>query len=139
MLLYPATVCLIHTLNFGWGETFTMDSVQYLIRTALLGSILNMGTAGIYACLAFLCRDIPKTICVCFAFPVVFSAFYSTVGRRVPAIGRLLDYSTLSQLKYIVGDEIRVTTAVSSVLATGITIVAALLLGVYFFSRAEIK
>lgn len=139
MLLYPITACLIHTAKFGWGEPFNIISILYLFRVALLGSILNIGTACIYVCLAFLCRDISKTICVCFAFPVVFSAISNTIGKQFPTIGKLLDFSTLSQLKYIIGDKLRVVTVMPIVLSTCITIIVTLLISNYFFSKAEIK
>lgn len=139
MLLYPAVVCTIHTMKFGWGEPFGVFSIVYIFRIALLGSILNAGTASIYVCFAFLCRDIPKTICVCFAFPVIFSAVSSTVGRQVPIVGRLLDCSTLSQLKYIVADKLTFSGLASIVLSACITITAALTICGYLFSKAEIK
>lgn len=53
MLLYPITVCIIHTINFGWGEAFSISSILYFLRVTLLGSILNIGTACIYVCFAF--------------------------------------------------------------------------------------
>ena len=139
MLLYPTTVCIIHTINSGWGELFSIFSILYLLRVTLLGSILNIGTACIYVCFAFLCRDIPKTICVCFAFPVLFSAISSTVGKYFPVFGSILDYSTLSQLKYIVNDKLSITSLLPIILSTGITIVIALTIGNYFFAKAEIK
>ncbi|MCC0627590.1 MULTISPECIES: ABC transporter permease [unclassified Clostridioides] len=139
MLLYPITVCIIHTIKFGWGEPFNIFSFLYLCRVAFLGSILNIGTSNIYVCFAFLCRDIPKTICVCFAFPIVFSAISSNIGKQIPAIGKLFDYSTLSQLKYIVSDKLLISTLTPVILSTCITIVIALILSNYFFSNAEIK
>ena len=139
MLLYPITVCIIHTINFGWGEAFSISSILYFLRVTLLGSILNIGTACIYVCFSFLCRDIPKTICVCFAFPVLFSAISGTVGKYFPAFGSILDYSTLSQLKYIVNDKLSITSLLPVILSTGITIVITLTIGSYFFSKAEIK
>lgn len=139
MLLYPVTVCLIHTIKFGWGEAFDMLSIYYLLRVALLGSILNIGTASIYVCFAFLCRDIPKTICICFAFPVVFSAISNTLGKQFLIVDKLLNFSTLSQLKYIVGDKMSVTASMSIVLSTCITIIIVLLIANYFFSKAEIR
>lgn len=139
MLLYPVTVCFIHSIKFGWGESFGIQSVLYIFRTALLGSILNIGTASIYVCLAFLCRDIPKTICVCFAFPVIFSAISSTIGKQIPIVGKLLDYSTLSQLKYIVSEKLILSSLTSAVFSTCITIMIALSLCSYLFSKAEVK
>lgn len=139
MLLYPFTVCMIHTVKFGWGEPFRMSSFLYLCRTALLGTVLNMGTASIYVCLAFLCRDIPKTICACLAFPVVFSAASSTLGKQLPILGRLFDYSTLSQLKYIAGDTVSISVLMPVILSSCITIAIALTLSHSFFSNAEIR
>lgn len=139
MLLYPITVCLIHTIKFGWGEPFSVVSILYVFRIALFGSVLNIETASIYVCLAFLCRDIPKTICVCFAFPVIFSAISSTLGNQIPILGKLLDYSTLSQLKYIVTDQLSFSTLISVVLAACVTIISALILSSYLFSKAELK
>lgn len=139
MLLYPITVCLINTIKFGWGEPFDMFSLFYLIRVTLLGSILNIGTACIYVCLAFLCRDIPGTICVCFAFPVVFSAINSSLGKQLPIVGKLLDFSTLSQLKYIVEDRVSIGSFITIIGSTFATIIIFLLIGNYFFSKAEIK
>lgn len=139
MLLYPITVCLINTIKFGWGEPFGMFSLFYLIRVTLLGSILNIGTACIYVCLAFLCRDIPGTICVCFAFPVVFSAINSSLGKQLPIVGKLLDFSTLSQLKYIVEDRVSNGSFITIIGSTFATIIIFLLIGNYFFSKAEIK
>ena len=139
MLLYPITVCIIHTIIWGWGEAFNISSILYLLRVTLLGSILNMGTACIYVCFSFLCRDIPKTICVCFAFPVLFSAISSTVGKYFPLFGSLLGYSTLSQLKYIVDDKFTILSLLPVVLSAGITIVITLAIGSYFFAKAEIK
>ena len=86
-----------------------------------------------------MCRDIPKTIYVCFAFPVLFSAISGTVGKYFPAFGSILDYSTLSQLKYIVNDKLSITSLLPVILSTGITIVITLTIGSYFFSKAEIK
>lgn len=139
MLLYPVTVCLIHVMQYGWGEPFSMLSVLYLLRVALLGFILNMGTASIYVCFAFLCRDIPRTICVCFAFPVAFSAISGTLGKQVPALGKLFEYSTLSQLKYIVNDNLKTTAVIAAAASACITVFAALLLSSYIFSKAEIR
>lgn len=139
MLLYPITVCLIHTMTFGWGEPFHVNSLYYLFRVALLGSMLNMATAYIYVCFAFICRDIPKTICVCFAFPVVFSAISSTLGKQFPIIGTLLDYATISQLKYIVGDTFEIVTILSVVFSACLTIFAALFITSRFFAKAELK
>lgn len=139
MLLYPVTACLVYTLNFGWGEPFGMASVFYILRTAILGSVLNAGTASIYICIAFLCRDTPKTICLCFVFPVVFSAISSTIGRQVPIIGKLLDYSTLSQLKYIAADKLGAMSVIAVIFSACITIIISLVLAGCFFSKAEIK
>lgn len=139
MLLYPVTVCLIHTVKFGWGEEFDVQAAAYVIRVALLGSVLNMGTASIYVCLAFLCRDVPKTICACFAFPVVFSAVSSTLGARVAMIGKVLDDSTLSQLKYIVSDGMTVGRGVGAVVAAVVTAAAAMAISYWAFVGAEIR
>lgn len=139
MLLYPVTVCVIHTLRFGWGGQFGASSAIWLLRVAFLGSALNIGTACIYVCIAFLCRDIAGTICVCFAFPVVFSAISTTLGKWIPAVGTLLDYTTLSQLKYIVADRPGAGAAVSAGLSVWITAAAALLTAEYVFSKAEMK
>lgn len=139
MLLYPITVCIIHTVKFGWGEPFGLVSILYVLRIALFGSILNIGTASIYVCLAFLCRDIPKTICVCFAFPVIFSAISSTFGKQIPMLGELLDFSTLSKLKYIVNDQLSFHVLISAILSTCVTIIVTLTLSNYLFSKAEIK
>lgn len=138
LLLYPATVCLIHTVDSGWGAAFGPSSVLYLLRVAFLGGILHLGSACLYVCIAFLCRDIPKTICFCAAFPVLFSAVSSTLGRQFPPVGRLLSLSTLSQLKYIVRDSLPASAAVPALLSAAVTIVLALALCNYFFSRAEI-
>lgn len=139
MLLYPVTVCTIHTVKFGWGEVFNIHSLLYLMRVSLLGSVLNIGTAKIYICFAFLCRDIPKTIVVSFAFPVVFSAISGTLGRTFPILGRILDYSTLSQLRYIVVDKVSIWNTTSVFLSASIIIIVALALRGQFFSKAEIK
>lgn len=139
MLLYPTTVCIIHTITFGWGEVFNISSILYLFRITLLGSILNTGTACIYLCFAFLCRDIPKTICVCFAFPILFSAINSTIGKSIPIIGTILDYSTLSQLKYIVIDRFSIESLFPVILSACITILITITISNYFFSKAEIK
>lgn len=139
MLLYPITVCIIHTVNFGWGEVFSISSILYLLRIILLGSILNIGTACIYVCFAFLCRDISKTICICFAFPILFSVISGTIGKYFPIIGSILDYSTLSQLKYIVNDRLFILSLFPVILSTCVTAVITLTIGSYFFEKAEIK
>ena len=139
MLLYPVTVCLIHTIKFGWGDLFNMQEVLYLLRVSLLGIVLNIGTASIYVCFAFLCRDIPKTICVCFAFPILFSVIDSTIGKKIDLVGRLFEYSTLSQLKYIVNDNLSISTILIVFLSSCITIFISITLSGYFFSNTEIK
>lgn len=139
MLLYPVTAGLIHTINSGWGVPFGFSELFYLLRTAVLGSVLNIGTAGIYVCLAFICRDIPKTICACAAIPVVFSVISSTVGSRISVVGRLMDYSTLSSLKYIASDTLTMPAVFTVVFSACVTMILALAVGNYCFSTAEVK
>ena len=124
MLLYPVTVCLIHTIKFGWGDLFNMQEVLYLLRVSFLGIVLNIGTASIY---------------VCFAFPILFSIIDSTIGKKIDLVGRLFEYSTLSQLKYIVNDNLSISTILIVFLSSCITIFISITLSGYFFSNTEIK
>ena len=139
MMLYPITVALINTVKFGWGEPFTIISVFYILRVAVLGVILNIGTTSIFVLIAFLCRDIPKTICISLAFPVLFSALSSTLGNMVPGILKIINFTTLSQLKNIVGDTISTSTIITVLLSAGITVIVIISLSNLLFAKAEIK
>lgn len=138
MLLYPITVSLIHTFKYGWGEPFAVASLLYILRVAFFGVVLNIGTTSVFVLIAFLCRDIPKTICFCLAFPVLFSAISSTLGG-IPAIGTVLRLTTLAQLTNIVGNTIPPTTVLTVFLSAGVTVIIIISICNFLFAKAEIK
>ncbi|WMM23297.1 ABC transporter permease [Tissierella sp. MB52-C2] len=139
MLLYPITVSIIYTFKYGWGEPFTITSVLFILRVAALGIILNVGTTSIFVLLAFLCKDIPKTICTCFAFPVLISAISSTLGKAVPVIGDLLRFTTLAQMGSIIDDIILPSTVLTVFLTAMITVIIVISLANLLFAKAEVK
>lgn len=139
LLLYPSTISLIHTLFSGWGEDFTVSSAFYVLRVCLLGVLLNIGTTSVFVLFAFLCRDIPKTICLCCAFPVVFSLLSSIFGSLIPAAGDVIHFTTLAQLKYITAEPLPLSAILSILLSAVITTVFFIYLSHYLFSKAEIK
>lgn len=138
MLLYPITVSLIHTYQYGWGEPFTPVSLFYILRVAFFGVILNIGTTSVFVLIAFLCRDIPKTICFCLAFPVLFSAVSSTLGS-IPVIGKVINFTTLAQLTNIIGDTIPPITILTLFLSAAITVIIVISISNYLFAKAEIR
>lgn len=138
LLLYPLITVVVKTIEFGWGEAFTMASVGYILRVLILGSILNLGTTSVFILIAFLCRDIPKTICFCLAFPVVFSGFSATVGQWVPMIGKLIGWSTLAQLQEITAANLSFTDVLLALLSAGVTMLVMLFLSQMLFAKAEI-
>lgn len=139
MLLYPITVSFIHTFKFGWGEPFTMISVVYILRVALLGAILNIGTTSIFVLFAFLCRDIPKTICLSVFSLVLFSVLSSILGNTFPVMRKIISFTTLAQLNHIADDIILPSMIISVLLSAGVTAVIAISLSNVLFAKAEIK
>lgn len=139
MLLYPLTVAIIHTFAYGWGEPFTVVSLLYILRVAALGAMLNMGTTSFFVLFAFWCRDIPKTICACFAFPILISAISATLGKAIPLIQRILGFTTLAQLSHITKEMILPSTVVTALLSAAITVIIAISFSYLLFAKAEIK
>lgn len=139
MLLYPMTACIINTIKFGWGEPFTITSILYILRVAVLGILLNIGTTSISVLFGFWCRDIPKTICVCLAFPILFSLLGSTLGNAVPIIGKIMNFTTLAQLGNIVGNSISPAAIMVVLLSSAITVTVIISLSNLMFAKAEIK
>lgn len=138
MLLYPITVSIIHTFKYGWGEPFALASLLYVLQVAFFGVILNIGTTSVFVLIAFLCQDVPKTICFCLAFPVVISLLNSTLGG-LPVIGNILRFTPLAQLTNIVGNDIMPTTVLTVFLSASITVVIMLSICNLLFAKAEIK
>lgn len=138
MLLHPITVSIIHTFHYNWGEPFTAASLCYILRVAFFGATLNIGTTSVFVLIAFVCRDVPKTICFCLAFPVLFSAISSTLGK-IPVIGIILRLTTLAQLKNIVGNTISPTTMIEVLLSAAVTVIVIISICHILFAKAEIK
>lgn len=139
MLLYPITVSAVHTFAYSWGEPFTIASVAYILRVAVLGIILNIGTTSIFILFAFLCRDIAKTICLCLTFPIVISAISGTLGKSIPVIGNILQFTTLAQFNNIIDDTILPSTVLMVLVSATATVIVVISLSNMLFAKAEIK
>ncbi|WP_185966712.1 MULTISPECIES: ABC transporter permease subunit [Clostridium] len=139
MLLYPITVTIINTIKFGWGEPFTFLSFCYILRVALLGSILNIGTNSVFVLFAFIFKDIPKTICASLLFPILFSFFQSLIGDVIPILKSVINVTTLAQLKNISIATISYQQIFVIFLSFLIITIITLSLTYIIFDKAEIK
>lgn len=73
MILYPVIGAITVTINRGWGVAVSYQEIKDIILTLIESLALNIGTSSYFVLFAFICRDIPKTICLSAAFPIVFS------------------------------------------------------------------
>lgn len=139
ILLYPITASLVHTYAFGWGEPFTPAAVLFLLRAALLSTLLNAGAASIFVLFGFLCQDTAKTICCSLAFPVALVLVNSTLGSMLPLLQKAISFTPMAQLKYIALTPLPAAVLVGMLTSAGVAALIALIVTDKLFAKADIK
>ncbi|RKJ53346.1 hypothetical protein D7X25_12635, partial [bacterium 1XD42-8] len=95
MILYPVIGAI--TVNRGWGVAVSYQEIKDIILTLIESLVLNIGTSSYFVLFAFICRDIPKTICLSAAFPIVFSIIKPFIAA-ISFVGYFIDLMSISQI-----------------------------------------
>lgn len=136
IVLYPTIGAAVITFKNGWGELITRQEILYILLVTLEGLILNIGTSSFFILFVFIFRDVPKSICCCLAFPVLFSIIKPLLAD-IPVINILVNLMTLSQNRNI--GTVDIKEIVMIICSTIFTFTINYCLITLFFRRAEIK
>ena len=136
MILYPVIGAITVTINRGWGVAVSYQEIKYIILTLIESIVLNIGTSSYFVLFAFICRDIPKTICLSAAFPIIFSIIKPFIAA-IPLVGNFIDLMSISQI-----GNIGITTAKQLgiiLLSSSVTLLLNLFVMKIVFYKAEMK
>lgn len=136
MILYPVIGAITVTINRGWGVAVSYQEIKYIILTLIESIVLNIGTSSYFVLFAFICRDIPKTICLSAAFPIIFSIIKPFIAA-IPIVGNFIDLMSISQI-----GNIGITTAKQLgiiLLSSSVTLLLNLFVMKIVFYKAEMK
>ncbi len=136
-LLDITIVTIFYTVRNGWGVTFDITQVIYIIKTLLLSIFLNLSSATVFFMLAYLLKDIAKTSIVSIVGYMLSSVLLGSFG----VINKNLDiykYTTF-EISRNVSDIVKNSSYTLSIVMGIFTIAMMIFLSVRLFNKAELK
>lgn len=136
LILYPVIGAITVTISRGWGTIVSYQEINYIILLLAEAMILNIGTSSYFVLFAFLCRDIPKTICLSMAFPIIFSIVKESI-EKIPLVGYLIKLMSISQIGQI--GVMNISGILILILSSIITLLINFFIAKTIIGKAEIK
>jgi ABC-2 type transport system permease protein len=136
--IFPIVITLINTVLNGYGRTFDIQSLFFILRVSLLMTIIYVGMASIVILLAYLFRNAIAASAIFISLDTVcrFGQAMSLRSEMVKAIyGKTVFYqlnlATLEEITFSQGLNVTAISLITIMLSTAIAIIA--------FRRADIK
>lgn len=138
-IVYPLTSVIINTCFNGWGEEFTIVSLLYVIRTVLLRFVIDAGCASLWLLIAFIFKDVGKTISVSMIIFVVGAGALTILSKKNAAAQFIYTLTANSQARIIVNKAVTSYNILFTCLSNLIMIVLFCSISYIIFRRAELK
>ncbi|SHJ27568.1 ABC-2 type transport system permease protein [Clostridium cavendishii DSM 21758] len=139
MLVYPIASVTVNTILNGWGSSFDLSTVIYIIKTILFRMVLDASCISLWIFIAFLCKDVTKTMGVSILVFMMGSITLAGLSFQNNFVKTIYDFTAHSQARVIVNKSISYA-QVTSVLISKLIIISILLsLSYIMFRRTELK
>ncbi|SFD15330.1 ABC transporter permease [Clostridium uliginosum] len=139
MLIYPITSVIVNTILSGWGEVFNGTTIIYIVRTILLRMILDASCISLWVFVAFLFKDVAKTMGISFFIFMVGAISLVQLSTKSALIKTIYNFTAHSQARIIV-NKVLTYSEVTSIIISKLIIISILLCASYFiFRRVELK
>ncbi|OJG82133.1 hypothetical protein RV10_GL001997 [Enterococcus pallens] len=101
LLLTPFITIATVTLVNGWGTTFNLMELQYVLRVFSLAFLLNAASIRAFVFISFICQDVQKTLMCSTIFAVVYTNMSEVLGTISSQFQLLYTYLSSQQLQII--------------------------------------
>lgn len=137
VVIAPTVTGIVMNFLMGNGDIFTLETVMYLFGGFSLFSLQLSGFTAIITLLAIITEDSGKTI----IFSILFTLVMYVIEKmpRSGIIEVMYDYSIFQQFNLVLFPELGTRDIVTGLAVGIITIFVLLFVGIYVFSRKEIK
>lgn len=139
-LIYPVTSMFSSMAFSRWTEEFTSLDLIYVLRVLSLYIIINLGVMATCLFIAFIFKDVGKTIGVSIIFLAVGSQLLNNIlSKEFRVIGKLHDYVGLGQLNIAIKDIISKSEIVIILLSSLMTLGIILSISYMSFRKTELR
>lgn len=138
-ILYPITSVCINTAFNGWGEEFTAFTLLYIIRTVLLRFIIDAGCTSLWVLIAFLFKDIGKTIGVSVIMFIVGIGVLTALSEKSSIAKFIYSLTANSQARVIVNEVLTSYNIMWTCIVNLLMFFVFMSMSYIVFRRAELK
>jgi ABC-2 type transport system permease protein len=139
MILYPITSVIVNSALNGWGETFNMDTAIYILRTIFLRLIVDSSCISLWVLLAFLFKDILKTVSVSIFIFMMGSGCIITLSKKVDFMKEIYNLTANGQARILVNKTLSLYQITNIMVSNLIIVLVLLSISYLLFRRAELK
>lgn len=140
IVIYPLMSIISSIALSGWAEVITAADLIYVLRVLFLVIVINIGVLSACLLIAFIVKDMGKTIGVSIVFLAVGWQFLNNIlAHKFEFIGSLQKYVGYGQLNTAVKDIISVPEIGGIVLSSLMTLVIILSISYLSFRKAELN
>lgn len=137
VVIVPTVTGIVLNFLMGNGDIFTLEMVMYLLGAFSLFSLQLSGFTAIITLLAIITEDSGKTIIFSILFTLVMYVIEKMPRSGITEV--MYDYSIFQQFNRVLFPELGTPDIVTGLAVGIITILVLLFIGMYVFSRKEIK
>lgn len=139
ILIYPLVCIFILMIVRGWGEPFTYNSFLTALRITTLGLIVNLSNMSICVLLAFILRDVGKTMGVSYLLLMFTQPIFRLFSKKSDLINNLYAYTSYNQIDVVTKNILSTSDIVVSIITSFGAIILFLSVTYIFFRKADLK
>lgn len=139
MLIYPITSSIINTTLNGWGETFNISTLVYILRTVIIRMVLDARCLSLWIFFAFLFKDVAKTMGVSMLTFVLGVFLLTSISQKSVIIKNIYDLTVHSQARVIVNNVLTSNQLINIFVSNFIVIFVLLGTSYLLFRKVELK
>lgn len=137
--IFPIVITIINTVMNGYGESFTVYSLMFLLRVALLKILVYVAMASIGVMVAFISRNASIAIVLTILLDPI-----NRMGREIAVnksgfVTTIYEKTIFGQSEISTMDKISLSQGMQVVLIALGTILISTLVSLYFFNKGDIK
>lgn len=134
----PLIVTITNTVKNGYGETFTFNSLLFIIKTLLIILLIYIAIGSISVLAAFVFRSSNVTICIIAALDFI-SRIFDAESIRNSSLLWIYSNNIFSQPGIVLSDKVTNMEVVKAVIISFLVIFLTTSLGIYEFKKADVK
>lgn len=100
VILYVFVGTIIVSLKKGYGSIISVKEIINMFIILCESMILNIGTVSCFVLIAFVCKDIVKSICLSILFIIICSTLIPNL-KSIFLMKNLVEYFTITQISNI--------------------------------------